>query len=362
MKKVLFIDRDGTILVEPEDEQVDSFEKFSFLPGAISSLSKIADELDFELVMITNQDGLGTDSYPEEKFWPIQNKMLEILKGEGIHFSQIFIDRSLPEEKAPTRKPGTAMLTKYLASGIDLENSYVLGDRETDIELAANIGCNVIFIGKKRSGSATFSTDKWGEIYTFLKNKPRKSSVIRKTSETSVLVEVNLDGTGRSNISTGLGFFDHLLDQIPNHGKFDLAIKVKGDLQVDEHHTIEDVALALGDAFSKALGKKKGIGRYGFTIPMDDSLASVAIDFSGRPWLEWNAVFEREKIGDVPTEMFIHFFKSFTDSAKCTLNIKVDGSNEHHKIESVFKAFARCAAMASARTGNSSIPSSKGSI
>jgi imidazoleglycerol-phosphate dehydratase/histidinol-phosphatase len=362
MKKVLFIDRDGTILKEPEDEQVDSFEKFSFLPGAIGSLSRISKELDFEIVMVTNQDGLGTASFPDEAFWPLQNKMLEILKGEGVVFADIFIDRSFPEDNAPTRKPGTAMLTRYLAQGIDLASSYVIGDRESDVKFSVNLGCNAIFIGKKKSEKAELVTESWEEIYSFLKNKPRKAAIKRETSETSVFVELNLDGSGKSDINTGIGFFDHLLEQIPNHGKVDLAVKVKGDLHVDEHHTIEDVALSLGSAFSEALGKKKGIGRYGFVLPMDECLASVAIDFGGRPYLVWEAGFTREKIGDMPVEMFSHFFRSFSDNAKCTLNISASGSNEHHIIESVFKAFSRAINMAVRQTGNYSIPSSKGSL
>jgi imidazoleglycerol-phosphate dehydratase / histidinol-phosphatase len=362
MKKVLFIDRDGTILTEPEDEQVDSFDKFSFVPGAIGSLSKISKELDFELVMVTNQDGLGSVSFPEDSFWPVQNKMLEILRGEGIMFSEIFIDRTFPEDRSSTRKPGTTLLTKYLAGGIEPGSSWVIGDRESDVELASNIGCNSILIGKKISASATFTAESWDEIYSFLKSKPRKAVIKRETSETSVLVELNLDGSGKNDITTGIGFFDHLLEQIPNHGKFDLKIKVRGDLHVDEHHTIEDVALALGSSFSEALGKKRGIERYAFVLPMDECLATVAVDFGGRPWLVWDALFSREKIGDMPVEMFSHFFKSFTDNAKCSLNIRAEGSNEHHKIESVFKAFARTLAAAVRQTENFSIPSSKGSI
>jgi imidazoleglycerol-phosphate dehydratase/histidinol-phosphatase len=348
--------------MEPADEQVDSFEKFSFLPGVISSLSKISKELDFELVMVTNQDGLGTTSFPEETFWPVQNKMLEILKGEGIFFREIFIDNHFPGDNAPTRKPGTAMLTRYLAGGIDLDSSYVIGDRETDAELAANLGCNAIFIGKKALKSAVLSTESWNEVYSFLKSKPRKAVIDRETKETSILVELNLDGSGKSDINTGIGFFDHLLDQIPNHAKVDLTVKVKGDLHVDEHHTIEDVALALGSAFSEALGKKKGIERYAFVLPMDDCLARVAIDFGGRPWLVWDVTFNREMIGEMPAEMASHFFKSFSDNAKCTLNISAEGTNEHHKIESVFKAFSRSIGMAVRKTDNYSVPSSKGSI
>lgn len=281
MKKVLFIDRDGTILTEPADEQVDSLEKFSFLPGVITSLSKIARELDFELVIVTNQDGLGTASFPEDTFWPVQNKMIEILKGEGIIFKEIFIDKHFPSENSPERKPGTAMLTKYLSAGLDLDSSYVIGDRATDVELALNLGCKAIYIGKNKQHDAVLSTDNWNEIYSYLKSKPRKASVFRETKETSIFVDLNLDGSGKSNIDTGIGFFDHMLDQIPNHSMVDLTVKVKGDLHVDEHHTIEDVALALGSVFSEALGIKKGIGRYAFVLPMDDCLARVAIDFGG---------------------------------------------------------------------------------
>jgi imidazoleglycerol-phosphate dehydratase/histidinol-phosphatase len=362
MKKVLFIDRDGTIIEEPEDEQIDSFEKFNFLPNVITSLSNICKYTDYELVMITNQNGLGTSSYPEETFLPVQNKMLKILEGEGIRFSEIFIDRTFPEEKAPTRKPGTALLTKYLATGVDMESSFVIGDRTTDIELAKNLGCKAIFIGEKKSDEALLTTNDWNEIFRFLKRMHRHSVVERSTKETAIKVELDLDGSGISDIRTGIGFFDHLLEQIPYHGKVDLKINVKGDLHVDEHHTIEDVALAMGSAFSEALGKKKGINRYGFLLPMDDCLAQVAIDFGGRPWLEWNAEFKRERIGEMPTEMFSHFFRSFCDTARCNLNIKAEGENEHHKIESIFKAFSRAISMAIKQTDNYSIPSSKGSL
>lgn len=362
MKKVLFIDRDGTLIEETADEQVDSLEKLSFLPGVITSLSRIAAELDYELVMVTNQDGLGTKSFPEDTFWPSQNKMISILEGEGISFREVFIDRTLRDENAPTRKPGTAMLTKYLATGIDLAQSYVIGDRLTDVELAHNLGCKSILFGGEISENATLVTDDWNEIYRFLRFKPRRAAVERKTSETTIKVELNIDGTGKSEISTGLGFFDHMLEQLPKHGSFDLNVDVKGDLEVDEHHTIEDTALALGSAFSAALGKKKGIERYGFLLPMDDSLASVAIDLGGRPWITWEVTFLREKIGGMPSEMFFHFFKSFSDNAKCNLNIKAEGANEHHKIESVFKAFAKALRMAVNQTDNYSIPSSKGSI
>ena len=360
MKKVLFIDRDGTIIEEPEDEQVDSFLKLRFLPRAIGALSRIASELEYELVMVTNQDGLGTDSYPEETFWPVQNFVVETLSGEGIGFSGIFIDRTFPTERAATRKPGTALLTGYLAGGIDLPSSYVIGDRITDTQLADNLGCRSIIIGKEKLGSALFATDDWNEVYNYLKCLPRKASVSRKTKETEITVELNLDGTGKSEINTGIGFFDHLLEQLPNHGKIDLSVNVKGDLHVDEHHTVEDVAIAMGSSFAEALGKKKGIGRYGFLLPMDESLARVALDFGGRPYLSWKVNFTREKIGEMPSEMFSHFFRSFADKAGCTIHIEAEGENEHHKIEAIFKAFARSLSEAVKKTGNNSIPSSKG--
>jgi imidazoleglycerol-phosphate dehydratase/histidinol-phosphatase len=343
MKKVLFIDRDGTILTEPEDEQVDSLEKFTFIPGAITGLEKIARETDFELVMVTNQDGLGTPSFPEESFWPSHNKMINILEGEGVRFSEVFIDRSFPEDNAPTRKPGTAMLVRYLAKGIDLENSYVIGDRLTDVELAKNLGCNAIFFNSKKSEDAVLSSTDWNDIYRFLKSKPRVSSVER-------------------NISTGIEFFDHMLDQVARHGSFDIMIKASGDKGVDGHHIVEDLAICLGEAFLKAAGSKKGIERYSFVLPMDDCLAQVAIDMGGRPWLVWQVNFSGQKIGEMPTEMFYHFFKSFSDSAKCNLNIAAEGSNEHHKIEAVFKAFARALKNALKRTDNFSLPSTKGKL
>ncbi len=362
MKRVLFVDRDGTILKEPEDEQVDSLEKFSFLPGVITALAKISEETDYELVMVTNQDGLGTRSFPEETFWPSHNKMLEILKGEGVIFSEMFIDRTFPEDKAPTRKPGTAMLTKYLAQGIDLDSSFVIGDRLTDVELAKNLGCRSILIGKKNEADADLCTDNWKEVVSFLKATPRIASVTRKTKETSISIQLNLDGSGKNSISTGIGFFDHLLLQIAKHSDVDLVINAKGDLETDEHHTIEDIGIALGEAFHKALGSKKGIERYGFVLPMDDCLARVAVDFGGRPWIVWKAKFKREKIGELPTEMFSHFFKSFSVGAKCNLNIKAAGENEHHKIEAIFKAFAKAVKMAIKKTDNFNIPSSKGSL
>ncbi len=362
MKKVLFIDRDGTIIIEPQDEQIDSFAKLTFLPGAISNLSRIARETDYELVMVTNQDGLGTESFPEDTFWPVQEKVLEILKGEGVVFSEIFIDRTLPSQNAPTRKPGTAMLVKYLAGGIDLESSYVIGDRKTDIDLAKNIGCKSIFINSMNSPEAALSTTDWNEIYLYLKRIHRTATVKRKTTETEISVSLNLDGSGKSSIDTGIGFLDHMLDQVSRHGNIDLEIKVKGDLHIDEHHTIEDLAIAFGEAIIKALGGKKGIERYGFVLPMDDSLAQVALDFGGRPWLVWDVKFGREKIGEIPTEMFFHFFKSFSDSSRCNLNIKAEGVNEHHKIEAVFKAFAKAMKNAVKQTDNFNLPSTKGSL
>lgn len=362
MKKVLFIDRDGTIITETEDEQIDSFAKMTFLPGAITCLSKIANETDFELVMVSNQDGLGTKSFPEHTFWPVQNKILEILKGEGVSFAEIFIDRTTPFQKAPTRKPGTAMLIQYLANGIDLNASYVIGDRLTDIELAKNLGCKAIFIGSEYIPEAELSTKTWDEIYRYLKKLPRKAKMERKTSETEIHIELNLDGSGKSMINTGIGFFDHMLEQIARHGNLDLDINVKGDLHIDEHHTVEDVAIALGEAILKALGGKKGIERYSFVLPMDDCLAQVALDFGGRPWLVWNVQFLREKIGDLPSELFFHFFKSFSDNAKCNINISAEGQNEHHKIEAIFKAFARALKQAIKQTDNFDLPTTKGSL
>jgi imidazoleglycerol-phosphate dehydratase/histidinol-phosphatase len=360
MKKVLVIDRDGTIIEEPADEQIDTFEKLTFLPGAITCLSKIAKETDFEFVMITNQDGLGTRSFPENTFWPVQNKILEILKGEGVLFAEIFIDKTTPEQKAPTRKPGTAMLVKYLATGIDLNSSYVIGDRLTDVELAKNLGCKVILIGNEDVPEVELSTKDWNDIYKYLKQIPRTATVYRKTSETDIEIELNLDGSGKSEISTGIGFFDHMLEQIARHGNLDLRIQMKGDLIIDEHHTVEDVAIVLGEAIQKALGGKKGIERYGFVLPMDDCLAQVALDFGGRSWLVWNVKFLREKVGELPTELFFHFFKSFSDNAKCNLNINADGDNEHHKIEAIFKAFAKALKLAVNQTDNFNLLTTKG--
>ena len=362
MKKVLFIDRDGTLVIEPPvDYQLDSLEKLEFYPGVFQWLSKIVTELDYELVMVTNQDGLGTNSFPEDTFWPAHNKMLQAFKNEGIEFSEILIDKSFPEDNAPTRKPRTGLMNPYIYGDYDLANSYVIGDRATDIELATNLKSQGIFIGEENS-EAVLSTTSWADIYTFLKAIPRKSSVTRKTKETDIIVTVNLDGSGQSKLDTGIGFFDHMLEQIAKHGNLDLEVVVKGDLEIDEHHTIEDVAITLGEAFIKALGSKKGIERYGFLLPMDDCLAQVGIDFGGRPWLVWETEFKREMVGEMPTEMFMHFFKSFSDAAKCNLNIKAEGDNEHHKIEAIFKAFAKSIKMAVKATGNYSIPSTKGTI
>ena len=362
MKKVLFIDRDGTLVIEPPvDYQLDSLEKLEFYPGVFQGLSKIVNELDYELVMVTNQDGLGSDSFPEATFWPAQNKVVQAFKNEGIVFSEILIDKSFPEDNAPTRKPRTGLMQKYVHGNYDLENSFVIGDRDSDIELATNLKCKGIFIGDANDNAA-LSTTSWNEIYQYLKSKPRVGSVKRVTKETEIFVEVNLDGSGKNKISTGIGFFDHMLEQISKHGNIDLHINVKGDLEIDEHHTIEDVAITLGEAFITALGSKKAIERYGFLLPMDDCLTQVAIDFGGRPWLVWETEFKREMIGEMPTEMFMHFFKSFTDAAKCNLNIKSEGENEHHKIESIFKSFAKAIKMAVNKTENYSIPSTKGII
>ncbi len=362
MQKVLFLDRDGTLVIEPpEDFQLDSLEKLEFFPGVFNGLSKIVKELNYELVMVSNQDGLGTDSFPEETFWPAHQKIIQAFKNEGVEFADVLIDRSFPEEKSENRKPGTGLLKKYLFGPYDLTNSFVIGDRHTDMELAQNLKCNGIFIGN-HSANAVLCTTDWEEIYQFLKARPRTAVVSRKTNETDIQVELNIDGTGKSSINTGLGFFDHMLEQITRHGNLDLVIDVLGDLDVDEHHTIEDLALALGSAFLKALDDKKGIERYGFLLPMDDCLARVAIDFGGRPWLVWDADFKRETIGQMPTEMFKHFFKSFSDTAACNLNIKAEGENEHHKIEAIFKGFAKAIKMAVSRTNNNTIPSTKGTL
>ncbi len=369
MKKALFIDRDGTLVIEPPmDYQLDSFEKLEFYPLVFSYLSRIAKELDFELVMVSNQDGLGTSSFPEEDFWPVHNLILKSFENEGVTFDDILIDRSLPEENSPFRKPGTAMFTKYLSGEYDLKNSYVIGDRMTDIELAKNLGAKGIFMAKNaesvhNSDAIVLATTSWKDIYKYLKLKERRADISRLTRETNISLDLNLDGSGKSSISTGLAFFDHMLDQLARHGRLDIELDVKGDLEVDEHHTIEDVAIVLGDAFSKALGDKLGIERYGFCLPMDDCLAQVAIDFGGRNWLVWEADFKREMIGSMPTEMFFHFFKSFSDSAKCNLNIKAEGENEHHKIEAIFKAFAKAIKAAIKRDPDyMQLPSTKGSL
>lgn len=362
MKKVLFIDRDGTLVIEPPvDYQLDSLEKLEFYPGVFQWLSKIVTELDYELVMVTNQDGLGTDSFPEDTFWPVQNKIIQAFENEGITFKEVLIDKSFPEDNAPSRKPRTGLLNKYIYGNYDMANSFVIGDRATDIELAINLKVKGIFIGEENK-DAVLCTRSWADIYNYLKAIPRKATVTRKTKETDITVTVNLDGNGQSKLDTGIGFFDHMLEQIAKHGNINLNVSVKGDLEIDEHHTIEDVAITLGESFNKTLGSKKGIERYGFLLPMDDCLAQVAIDFGGRPWLVWEADFKREMIGKMPTEMFMHFFKSFSDSAKCNLNIKAEGDNEHHKIEAIFKAFAKALKMAVNKTNNYNIPSTKGMI
>lgn len=376
MKKILFIDRDGTLVIEPPiDYQLDSLEKLVFYPGVFQYLSRIVKELDYELVMVTNQDGLGTDSFPEDTFWPAHNKMMQAFTNEDILFTTVHIDRSFPADMAPTRKPRTGLLTEYIEGNYDLANSFVLGDRLTDMELAKNLGAKGIFISQNTElGDEELSTKKqelekiialttqsWEAIYQFLKLPARTATVQRTTKETDIHVELNLDGTGQAKNETGLGFFDHMLDQLARHSSCDLTVKVTGDLHIDEHHTIEDTALALGSAYRQALGDKMGIERYGFCLPMDDCLAQVALDFGGRPWLMWEADFKREKIGDMPTEMFHHFFKSFSDTALANLNIKAEGTNEHHKIESIFKAFAKSIKIAVKRDiQNMRLPSTKG--
>ena len=376
-QKVLFIDRDGTIIQEPPGYQVDAFEKVTFYPKAFTYLSKIAQELDYKLVMITNQDGLGTDIFPEDTFWPVHNFILKSFENEGVVFDDVFIDKTFPEDNADTRKPGTGMLTEFFSESYDLENSFVLGDRITDIELAKNLGAQGIFISDHTDlGADEITTEReelekfialettdWQKIYEFLKLKERTAFISRKTNETDIEIELNLDGTGKSDIKTGLAFFDHMLDQLARHGAMDLKIHVDGDLEVDEHHTIEDTAIALGEVFSKALSNKLGIERYGFCLPMDDCLAQVAIDFGGRNWLVWEADFKREKIGEMPTEMFYHFFKSFTDGARANLNVKAEGTNEHHKIEAIFKAFAKAIKVAVKRDPDKMVlPSTKGML
>jgi len=376
MKKVLFIDRDGTLAIEPPvDYQLDSFEKLEFYPKVFQYLGKIARELDFELVMVTNQDGLGTDSFPEVTFWPVHNFLVNTFEKEGVVFTEQIIDKTFSKDNALTRKPNTGLLTHYFSELYDLENSFVIGDRMTDIELAKNLGAKAIFINNDNiegtdeltvtedelENYIALETKDWSAIYEFLKAKDRTGSISRNTNETKIQIDLNLDGTGTSDISTGISFFDHMLDQIARHGQLDLVVNVKGDLEVDEHHTIEDTAIALGEVFAKTLGNKLGIERYGFYLPMDDCLSQVAIDFGGRNWLVWEADFKREMVGKMPTEMFFHFFKSFTDGAKCNLNIKAEGTNEHHKIESIFKAFAKAIKMAVKRDVEKMIlPSTKG--
>lgn len=377
MKRILFIDRDGTINKEaPPTYQIDSWEKLEFYPEVFRYLGRIAEELDYELVMVTNQDGLGTDSFPEKDFWPIHQHIITSLANEGIHFKAVYIDRSFPHEQSPNRKPGTGMLTGYLNNpAYDLAHSFVIGDRITDVQLAKNLGCKAIWMKQDAAlGAAEISdslsglrdvialeTPHWKDIYSFLKLGLRKVEHQRNTSETQISIALNLDGNGNASIHTGLGFFDHMLDQIARHGKLDLAVQVKGDLHIDEHHTIEDTGIALGEAFAKALADKRGMERYGFALPMDEAAAKVLIDFGGRSWLIWNATFRREKIGDMPTEMFYHFFKSFSDAARCNLHIECHGENEHHKIEAIFKAFAKAIRMAVKRDPFSNyLPSTKG--
>lgn len=377
LQKLLFVDRDGTMIKEPADEQIDSFEKLEFYPGAIEYLSKIATELDYELVMITNQDGLGTDKYPEDTFWPVHNFIIKTFANEGVNFSAVYIDRTWPADNAPTRKPGTGLLTQYFnTTKYDLANSYTIGDRRNDVLLAKNLGAKAIWLnnqsnlgGNEVQNNAdikdvvALETTEWKKIYEFLKLGERVFESKRTTKETDIYVKINLDGTGEAKVSTGLHFFDHMLDQIARHGSIDLEIIAKGDLHIDEHHTIEDTGIALGEVFAAALGNKKGIERYGFCLPMDDCLAQAAIDFGGRNWLVWEADFKREKVGDMPTEMFYHFFKSFSDAAKANLNIKAEGQNEHHKIEAIFKAFAKAIKMAVKRDVNNMVlPSTKGML
>lgn len=365
MKKILFIDRDGTLIYEPEDFRIDSYEKLKFLPDVFQFLGKIARELDYELVMVSNQDGLGTLDFPEEKFFPVQNFILQTLEGEGICFSEICIDRSFEHENKLTRKPNIGMLEKYVQGSFDVRDSFVIGDRVTDVQLAENLGAKAIFIKNQKfdlpKNKNVFIAEGWKEIYEFLKRPPRRVIHKRITEETNIEIVLNLDGAGNSAVSTGIPFFDHMLEQIARHGNLDLKIKAKGDLHIDEHHTIEDVGIALGEAFSLALQDKRGLERYGFCLPMDDCLAQAAIDFGGRSWCVWEAEFKREKIGEMPTEMFFHFFKSFSDKAQCSLNIKAEGTNEHHKIESVFKAFAKAVKAAVKRDlSNENLPSTKG--
>jgi imidazoleglycerol-phosphate dehydratase / histidinol-phosphatase len=373
-KKALFIDRDGTLIKEPPiDFQVDSLEKLEFFPKVFRNLFNIQKNLNYELVIVTNQDGLGTNSFPEDTFWPTQNKMLQAFENEGITFDDIIIDKTLPEENAPTRKPRTGLLSKYTNGDYDLANSFVIGDRLTDIQLAKNLGAKGILLNngdlseemekQELSNICTLVSEDWDDIYACVASPERTAEIKRTTKETDISIQLNLDGSGVCNISTGLNFFDHMLNQIGRHAGVDLTIQVKGDLEVDEHHTIEDTALALGEAFKNAVGNKVGMERYGFCLPMDDCLSMVAIDFGGRPWLVWEADFKREKVGDVPTEMFMHFFKSFSDAALCNINIKAEGTNEHHKIEGIFKALAKSIKMAIKRdVFNFELPTTKGKL
>ena len=356
MKRLLFIDRDGTLIKEPADEQIDSFEKLEFVEGVFRNLGFIRKNLDFEFVMVSNQDGLGTDSFPEDTFWPVHNFILQTLKGEGIEFDNILIDHHFPEDNHPCRKPGTGMLTEYIDNPeYDLANSYVIGDRETDAQLAANLGCKALILGK--------DDITWEKIAEILFAGERTAEITRTTHETDITVRINLNGTGKCDIQTGLGFFDHMLEQIGRHGMMDLYVRCNGDLHVDEHHSIEDTGIVLGECLLKALGDKRGIERYGYTLPMDDCLCQVALDFGGRPWLVWDAEFHREKVGEMPTEMFLHFFNSVSDAAKMNLNIKAEGDNEHHKIEGIFKAFARSVRMAVKRDiYHYQLPSTKGAL
>lgn len=375
MKKVLFIDRDGTLITEPADEQIDSFEKLEFYPRSLYYLSKIAKELDFDLVMVTNQDGLGTDSHPEQNFWPVHNFVMKTFANEGVVFSEVIIDKTFAHENAPTRKPNTGLLLHFLEEGYDMKNSFVIGDRINDVVLAKNLGAKAIWLSNNLELGANENLDKietlsevialrtqnWEDIYTMLKAGTRTVHHERNTNETKISIDIDLDGTGKAEIDTGLNFFNHMLDQIARHGSIDLKIKTKGDLHIDEHHTIEDTGIALGEAFAKAIGNKLGLERYGFCLPMDDCLAQAAIDFGGRNWIVWDADFKREMVGDMPTEMFYHFFKSFSDASKANLNIKAEGENEHHKIESIFKAFAKAIKMAIKRDAEKLVlPSTKG--
>ncbi len=379
MKRILFIDRDGTLINEaPPTYQLDAWDKLVFYPQMFEYMGRIAREFDYELVMVTNQDGLGTPSFPETNFWPIHNLVMQSLEGEGIHFSAVHIDRTFPEEHAATRKPGTGMLTQYLNNpAYDIANSFVIGDRITDIQLAKNLGCRGIWLNidpdlgageiadkassLRNDGTIVLETTNWSDIYSFFKLGLRQVVHERNTNETQIKIDLNVDGTGKANIITGLGFFDHMLEQIARHGKMDITIRSNGDLHIDEHHTIEDTGIALGEAFAKALADKRGMERYGFALPMDEADAKVLIDFGGRNWIVWNASFTRERIGEMPTEMFFHFFKSFSDAAKCNLNIECHGDNEHHKIEAIFKAFAKAIRMAVKRDPLSNyLPSTKG--